>query len=158
VLTDLLPTRPATALSLLLLQLVTAGDATDNPASSSLLKLASGKPDRPPRPAIRPISLLQKLASSQHSGSTQEAGSSEHGSHATAGAAPTSVADRSSSKRGGLLRSGSGGVADDGDGELGDGLEEGQVLHFTIALSQVASIECTDRRIKVGAAAHAGRR
>lgn len=122
---------------------VTAGDASDAPAprvSASLLKLATGKPDRG---AGRPRSLLHKLAHAPglppspllagFRSSTAEEGGGGAGAGAGAGSAPTSA--RSSR-------------AGEEDADLGGELEEGQLLRLTIALSQVASIERQERRIK----------
>lgn len=121
---------------------MTAGDASDGPAprvSASLLKLATGKPDRG---ASRPRSLLHKLAqvpalppspllAGFRNGSAEEGGAG--GAGGSAGSAPSSA--RSSG-------------AGEEDPDLGGELEEGQLLRFTIALSQVASIERQDRRLK----------
>jgi hypothetical protein len=119
------------------LQLVTASDASDAPsaAAASLACQASNR-DRPsslaaspagsatstPRqPTAKPLSLLHKLTHSQ-------AGSG-------AAAAAVAAAEEASQPEG---------------QELGEVLEEGQMLTFAIALSQVAGIERDERRIKVG--------
>ncbi|KAL4434285.1 hypothetical protein ABPG75_000726 [Micractinium tetrahymenae] len=127
------------------LQLVTAGDASDGPAprvSASLLKIATGKPDRG---AGRPLSLLHKLAqvpprpSSPLLGgfrsSTTEEGSGGAGNGSGDGGAAPDSGRRSR--------------AGEEDFDLGGELEEGQLLRLTIALSQVASIERHERRIKI---------
>lgn len=127
---------------------VTAGDASDPPAprvSASLLKLATGKPDRA---ANRPRSLLHKLAhaplpSSPLLGGLRSSTAEEGGADGD-GTAPSSA--RSSR------------AGEEDAEELGGELEEGQLLRFTIALSQVASIERHERRIKArpGSAGRAG--
>lgn len=117
---------------------VTAGDASDPPAprvSASLLKLATGKPDRA---ANRPRSLLHKLAhaplpSNPLLGGLRSSTAEEGGADGD-GTAPSSA--RSSR------------AGEEDAEELGGELEEGQLLRFTIALSQVASIERHERRIK----------
>ena len=105
------------------LQLVTASDAPDSPpAVSTLLQQVSLKPaDRPPRrPAVRPLALLHKLA---HSG--QPAGE-------------------------GTPRDAPAGAEDSSAQWLGEELEEGQFMTFSIALSQIAGVEIQEgRHIKV---------
>lgn len=119
------------------LQLVTASDASDGPAPA-LLKLSSTiMPDRTPRPHMRPISLLHKLA---------------HGTAkpvvAALGVAQGQEGQAASEAAGGS-RPSSRGAGEEEDGELGESLDEGQLLKFTIALSQVAGIERNEQRIKV---------
>lgn len=121
------------------LQLVTASDAADSqPAVASLLQQVSARPDRTPRrTGVRPLALLHKLS---HAGQGGAGGSSVPGS---ADGSPTDGAG---------LEGGSAGGAE----ELGAELAEGQILTFSIALSQVADLERDERRIKAGSRA-AGR-
>lgn len=116
------------------LQLSTASDATDEGSGEffdkgSLLHMASMRQQRPPRTPGKPLALLHKLA---HGGSPSGKGA----------AAPAEGG-------GGEARGGS----MDGASRLlldGEPLEEGQLLTFSIALSQISGVECEGRRIKVG--------
>ena len=124
------------------LQLVTASDASDGPSAAASLVIQASTRDRPssrpaspagsatstPRqPTAKPLSLLHKLTHSQAAGS---------------GAAAAAAAAEEASQPEGQ--------------ELGEVLEEGQMLTFAIALSQVAGIERDERRIKVGGWGGAG--
>lgn len=118
------------------LQLVTASDATDSgPTSSSLMQQKTLKPTgrTPRRHNVRPLALLHKLA---HGHATPRGKGSGAGS--TAGDSPTApeAGDRDAAA---------------GSEGLGEELEEGQLLTFSIALSQVADVECDEKRVKVTA-------
>lgn len=118
------------------LQLVTASDATDSGlTSSSLMQQTTLKPTgrTPRRHNVRPLALLHKLA---HGHATPRGKGSGAGS--TAGDSPTApeAGDRDAAA---------------GSEGLGEELEEGQLLTFSIALSQVADVECDEKRFKVTA-------
>lgn len=125
------------------LQLATAGDATDAapPATvpGALLQAASLKPERSMRgPSIRPLALLHKLGG--HGSSSAAPGDGDpSGRHATPEGAESRL----------LL-------------EDGEPLEEGQLITFSIALSQVVGIEHDGCAIKArrrgGGAGRADRR
>ena len=111
------------------LQLVTASDASDGPAAGAAsftgqasrpASLAGSATTTPRQPPAKPLSLLHKLTHSQ--------------AGAGAAAAAAAAEDASQSE----------------EQELGEVLEEGQILTLAIALSQVAGIEREERRIKVG--------
>ncbi len=127
------------------LTLATAEDATDGPpVSSAVASMLTLKPDRSPasRPSKKPLALLHKL--SAVGGERGGAGGTDSSSHVSGGngraaAAAVPPPDPSAADSRLLL-------------EDGEPLEEGQLLNFSIALSQVVGVELADeRRIKVGA-------
>lgn len=117
------------------LSLATAGDAADAASASSLLQMATVKrADAPPRPShagSKPLALLHKLAHHERSASLEGGG----------GGAAASDGGFSETRL----------LLDEGEGAP---LEEGQLLSFDIALSQVVAVESEERRIKASARRH----
>lgn len=130
------------------LTLATSSDATDGPpVASAVASMLTLKADRPPvaRPSKKPLALLHKLSTvgGERSGAegrdSEGNGGSTHcsvGNGKAAGSAPHPDPAAADSR---LLL------------EDGEQLEEGQLLNFSIALSQVVGVELVDeRRVKVG--------
>lgn len=122
------------------LQLTTASDATDSAAKEGApagrLHLPSSKQDRPQKGSSLPMALLHRLTprGSGHDGVAVSGDSS--GSAAALPPLPPSGGTLTHAESGLLL-------------EDGEPLEEGQLLTFSIALSQVVDLEHDERRIKV---------
>ncbi|PRW59356.1 DEAD box RNA helicase isoform B [Chlorella sorokiniana] len=127
------------------LTLATASDATDGPpVASAVASMLTLKPDRPPaaRPSIKPLALLHKLSTvAGELGGAEGGGSEGSGSGGNGGSGRPTAASQARDP-----------AAADSRLLLEDGepLEEGQLLNFSIALSQVVGVELVDeRRIKV---------